>query len=138
MSRIRGKDTGPELAVRKALWALRLRYRVHPAIAGRPDIVFAGARVAVFIDGCFWHGCALHGVKPKSNREFWRTKFRKNQSRDRKVTRLLEADGWAVLRYWEHDVKDDPLKVTSQIAKSVRARTRRRYQAKDSAPLSGR
>ena len=65
MSRIRGSNTGPELAVRKALWALHLRYRTHYAIPGRPDIVFPKARIAVFIDGCFWHGCALHGVKPK-------------------------------------------------------------------------
>jgi DNA mismatch endonuclease (patch repair protein) len=124
MSRIRGRNTGPELTVRKALWALGLRYRTHSAIPGRPDIVFAGAKVAVFIDGCFWHGCALHGVKPKTNRDFWREKIRKNRARDRKVTRILEADGWSVLRFWEHEVEDEPLKVTFIVAKAVRARLR--------------
>ena len=125
MSRIRGKNTGPELAVRKALWALRLRYLYsHSAIPGRPDIVFASPKLAVFIDGCFWHGCALHGVKPKTNSDFWRDKIRKNRARDRKVVRLLEAEGWSVLRFWEHEVEDDPTRVTSRIAKAVRARVR--------------
>jgi DNA mismatch endonuclease, patch repair protein len=125
MSRIRGRNTGPEVAVRRALWALGFRYRTHSAIPGRPDIVFASARVAVFIDGCFWHGCPLHGVKPKTNRDFWREKIRKNRMRDRRVTHLLKADGWSVLRFWEHEVNDSPLKVTSAIARAVRASGRR-------------
>lgn len=134
MSRIRGKNTGPELLVRKALWALRLRYRTHSAIPGRPDIVFATAKLAVFIDGCFWHGCALHGVKPKTNSGFWREKIRKNRARDRKVTRLLEAEEWSVLRFWEHEVEDDPAGVTSRIAKAVRVRTAA-YQRKKAGSL---
>jgi DNA mismatch endonuclease (patch repair protein) len=123
MSRIRGRNTGPELAVRKGLWALRLRYRIHYAIPGRPDIVFPRARVAVFIDGCFWHGCALHGVKPKTNRDFWNQKIRKNRVRDRKVTQILKSDGWSVLRFWEHEVELNASKVTAMIAKAVRAKT---------------
>jgi DNA mismatch endonuclease (patch repair protein) len=124
MSRIRGKDTGPELTIRKALWGLRLRYRTRSAIVGRPDIVFVTAKVAVFIDGCFWHGCLLHGVKPKTNSSFWREKIRKNRVRDRKVIRLLKAEGWSVLRFWEHEVEADAAKVTAQIAQAVQARIR--------------
>jgi DNA mismatch endonuclease (patch repair protein) len=119
MSQIRGKNTGPELVIRKALWALKLRYRTHAAIPGRPDIIFSAARVAVFIDGCFWHGCALHGVRPKTNRDFWREKIHKNKARDRRVTRLLFAEGWSVLRFWEHEIEDNPRKVTTAIVKAV-------------------
>lgn len=122
MSRIRGRDTHPELTIRKALWALRLRFRTHYAILGRPDIVFPGAKVAVFIDGCFWHGCAIHGMKPKTNCEFWSEKIRKNMARDRKVTRLLKSDGWLVLRFWEHEVEFNGQKVTTAIAKAVKAK----------------
>lgn len=125
MSRIRGRNTGPELAVRKTLWGLQLRYRTHYAIPGRPDIAFPKARVAVFIDGCFWHGCILHGVKPKTNRDFWNEKIRKNKARDRKVTRTLKLDGWRVLRFWEHEVELNALKVTETIVRVVRSRTRR-------------
>jgi DNA mismatch endonuclease, patch repair protein len=122
MSRIQGRNTGPELAVRKALWALQFRYRTHYAILGRPDIVFPKARVAVFIDGCFWHGCPLHGVRPKSNREFWNQKLRKNRVRDRKVSRALKSDGWRVLRFWEHEVELNTSKVTAIIVKAVSAK----------------
>jgi len=122
MSRIRGRNTGPELAVRKALWALQFRYRTHYAILGRPDIVFPKARVAVFIDGCFWHGCVLHGVKPKTNAEFWKRKIQKNRRRDRKVTRILKSEGWRVLRFWEHEVELNASKVTATIAKAVNAK----------------
>jgi DNA mismatch endonuclease, patch repair protein len=122
MSRIRAKNTGPELAVRKALWALGTRYRIHCAIHGRPDIVFVGARLAVFIDGCFWHGCPVHAVAPKTNRDFWNEKIRKNKTRDRNVRRSLEAEGWLVLRYWEHEVRDRLGGVVSEIEMAVRSR----------------
>src|SRR5262245_58666688 len=75
MSHIKGKDTKPELLLRKALWRLGLRYRLHAKIPGRPDVVFPKAKVAVFIDGCQWHCCPIHFVRPKSNQEFWDRKF---------------------------------------------------------------
>jgi DNA mismatch endonuclease (patch repair protein) len=125
MSRIRGKDTRPEIALRKALWALGLRYRLHEKIAGRPDIVFPGARVAVFVDGCFWHGCPVHGAKPKSNTEFWNRKLESNGSRDRRVAELLEMDGWKVLRVWEHEVEGDLRKLVVRIRRVVKRGTSR-------------
>lgn len=123
MSRIRGRDTAPEVILRKALWSARLRYRLHCKIPGRPDIVFPRAKVAVFVDGCFWHGCPLHGVKPKTNYEFWQRKIGKNISRDRVVTELLRAEGWSVLRFWEHEVKQNASKVTAEIAEAVRKKS---------------
>ena len=107
MSRIRNKDTGPELVLRQALWRRGLRYRLHSKLPGKPDIVFKGRQVAVFVDGCFWHGCPLHGVKPKQNDAFWSDKLTKNRMRDEKVNSDLQALGWTVVRVWEHEIRDD-------------------------------
>jgi DNA mismatch endonuclease (patch repair protein) len=71
----------------------------------RPDFVFAARRLAVFVDGCFWHGCPQHGTRPRGNAAFWRAKFRRNQARDRRDTRRLGRAGWKVLRLWEHELK---------------------------------
>jgi DNA mismatch endonuclease (patch repair protein) len=103
----RSRDTKPELALRRALFALGRRYRVDakivlPQRAVRPDIVFAGARVAVFVDGCFWHGCPAHGRMPKDPTGYWHQKLARNISRDAQVTAALEAAGWRVVRVWEH------------------------------------
>lgn len=106
MSRIRGRDTKPEVMLRKELWRLGLRYRIHHGLPGRPDIVFPSRRVVIFIDGCFWHRCPLHWQAPKSNAVFWERKIAGNQLRDERVTRELEAVGWRVIRVWEHQVKD--------------------------------
>ncbi|MEW6121709.1 MAG: very short patch repair endonuclease [Pseudomonadota bacterium] len=119
MSRIKGRNTKPERALRAALWGLGLRYRIHHALLGRPDVVFPSQRVAIFIDGCFWHGCPEHGVQPKTNEAFWRSKIGRNRERDRKVTSTLQAEGWTVLRFWEHELKKDLPQVVEQI---VRAR----------------
>ena len=105
MSRIRGKDTVPEMILRRALWARGLRYRLHYRITGRPDIVFPKQKIAIFIDGCFWHGCPAHRTYPKNNADFWRTKIENNIARDADVTKILEAEGWTVLRFWEHQIK---------------------------------
>lgn len=107
MSRIHGKNTGPEMLLRKALWARGVRYRIHYKITGKPDIVFPGKRIAIFVDGCFWHGCHEHGTKPKANAKFWNTKISKNISRDHDVTEELAKSGWSVLRFWEHEINDD-------------------------------
>ncbi len=108
MSRIKGKDTKPEVLLRKALWSAGLRYRLEAkAPIGRPDVVFPGAKVAVFIDGCFWHGCPEHYVRPRSRTAFWSAKLVENTARDRRQTLALEAAGWRVCRFWEHEVFTD-------------------------------
>ncbi|MGJ4880282.1 very short patch repair endonuclease [Bradyrhizobium sp. HKCCYLRH1065] len=105
MSRIRAKHTKPEKLLRSALWAAGLRYRLHfKTPFGRPDIVFPGRKVAVFVDGCFWHGCPDHYVRPRSRDEFWAAKLRENVERDRRQTAALELSGWRVVRIWEHQV----------------------------------
>lgn len=103
MSRIRGRDTGPELTLRKALHARGLRYRVHVRnLPGTPDIVFPTRRVVVFVNGCFWHGhdCPS-GVMPKTNEVFWQDKIARTRARDRLVEDALQRDGWRTLNVWE-------------------------------------
>src|SRR5687768_6561576 len=99
MSRIRGSDTIPELLVRRGLWQRGLRFRKKTRLPGRPDVVFPTEQVAVFIDGCFWHACRLHGVMPSNNEAFWREKITANVRRDRSNTRALSTAGWIVLRF---------------------------------------
>lgn len=104
MKRMPRTNTGPELALRRALHALGLRYRLHDrTLPGTPDIVFRGPMVAVFVDGCFWHGCSLHGVPPKANTEFWRSKIEANQARDRRADNALVDLGWLAVHVWEHE-----------------------------------
>lgn len=117
MSRIKGRDTSPELSLRSKVWALGLRYRLQYRIGRtRPDMVFVGAKLAVFVDGCFWHGCPLHSTMPKNNWEFWQQKLRRNQERDAENTQRLEADGWRVLRLWEHEIEASPADCARRIA----------------------
>src|SRR5262245_56530052 len=105
MARIRAKDTSPERLLRCALWRAGLRYRLHRRTeTALPDLVFRRDRVVVFVDGCFWHGCPEHYVRPRSRGEFWDTKLARNVERDRAQTRDLEARGWRVCRIWEHAV----------------------------------
>jgi DNA mismatch endonuclease (patch repair protein) len=125
MSRIRGAHTKPEMVLRKALWSAGLRYRLHPKVMGRPDVAFKTARVAVFCDGCFWHGCPEHSVKPKTNNSFWSAKLAKNKARDEKVVSALEAEGWTVLRFWEHEIEDDAAKLARQVRRAVRKSAKR-------------
>lgn len=106
------RDTKPEVEVRRLLHAAGLRYRVDfPALASdrrrRADIVFTSRRIAVFIDGCFWHGCPQHFVAPKANSDYWGPKIARNRERDIDTTERLEADGWLVLRFWEHEAPSD-------------------------------
>src|SRR5689334_9117856 len=79
-------------------------WRRHQSLLGRPDFVFPRARVAIFVDGCFWHGCPRHGRKPGSNRDYWLPKLRRNKKRDAAVARRLVAKGWSVIRLWEHEL----------------------------------
>ncbi|QYL17776.1 very short patch repair endonuclease [Mycolicibacterium pallens] len=116
------KTTGTkiELRVRRALHARGYRYRVNrrllPDHAFRGDIVWSGRRVVVFLDGCFWHGCPVHGTEPKSNRAWWKAKLEGNQERDRRVDDLLRQRGWTVLRFWEHD---DPAAIVEAIVQCL-------------------
>ncbi|MET0084739.1 MAG: very short patch repair endonuclease [Sedimenticola sp.] len=120
MSKIKGKDTKPELLLRKALWKKGLRYRIHYKLPGRPDIAFVGKRLAIFVDGCFWHGCPEHGVSPKSRSEFWKKKLERNRERDKEVNEALAEDGWLVMRFWEHEIMDDLPSVVRKIARVYR------------------
>lgn len=107
MSTLKRKDNDVELAVRRLLHAAGCRYRVHYPVPGLPrrtiDIAFTRAKVAVFIDGCFWHGCPEHGTAPTSNRAWWATKLAANAGRDRDTASHLESLGWRVVRIWEHE-----------------------------------
>ena len=107
MARVGRRDTGAELALRRALHARGFRFRVDRSVLDdrrrRVDIVFGPARVAVFIDGCFWHGCPEHATHPRSNGEFWRAKVEANQARDRDTDRRLQDAGWLLVRVWEHE-----------------------------------
>jgi len=103
MSAIRSKHTKPELILRKALWAEGLRYRLHYG-PERIDIAFPSKKLAIFVDGCFWHGCPKHGHTPKSNKSYWISKLRRNTERDKARSIKLKVAGWSVMRFWEHDV----------------------------------
>lgn len=111
----RRRDTKPERLLRSALHRKGLRFRVDaPPLQGvrrRADIVFVRAKVAVFIDGCFWHGCPIHWTKSKSNTEFWDQKIAMNRERDRETNERLEGQGWMSIRVWEHEPIDESAEV---------------------------
>jgi len=123
MRLVRRRDTGAELAIRRCLWSSGLRYRVDvrpcPETRSRADIAFARARVAVYIDGCFWHACPRHASWPKANADWWRTKIESNTRRDAETARQVSDAGWLVLRFWEHE---DPSAAAAAISAAVRAR----------------
>lgn len=117
----RSRDTKPELAVRRAVHYRGMRYRVATrplrAIRRTADLVFSRARVAVFVDGCFWHGCPSHFVPPKTNPEYWHEKIQGNVARDRNTDRLLAEAGWTVVRVWEHQ---DPEVAADAVEAAIR------------------
>lgn len=108
MSRMPRRNTVPETRLRRVLHADGLRFRIGVGtLPGRPDIVFTRARIAVFVDGCYWHQCPEHSSLPKNNRAWWEAKFAGNLERDRRNDQLLEREGWLVVHVWEHeDVSD--------------------------------
>lgn len=109
MRRVRGRDTTPEMKVRKALTALGVRYRLHRKdLPGNPDIVLPGRRLAIFVHGCFWHGhdCARGARVPQQNRDYWVAKVGRNMARDAKSTEALATLGWRVEVIWECELKD--------------------------------
>lgn len=128
MSRQGSRDTAQELAVRRLLHASGLRYRVHVPVPGMPrrtiDIVFPKTKIAIFLDGCFWHGCPQHATHPMANAEWWRAKLEKNMARDTETTEHLRSAGWTVLRFWEHVPAEE-------VAATVRAAVDREKRDRD-------
>ncbi len=116
MSRIRGKNTGPEFLLRKILRENGyFGYRIHYNISGKPDVVFINKKIAIFVDGCFWHKCPIHFKTPETRKEFWLKKINRNVERDGIINQELEKLGWVVIRVWEHELKD-PKKVVERIS----------------------
>jgi DNA mismatch endonuclease (patch repair protein) len=122
MARQKRRDTAPELALRRALHTPGLRYRVDtaplPGQRRRADVVFSGARVAVYVDGCFWHGCPEHGTAPRANADWWAEKLRRNRERDADTDARLVTAGWLAVRVWEHE---DPLVAAARVRDVVLA-----------------
>jgi DNA mismatch endonuclease (patch repair protein) len=116
----RSRDTAPELVVRRLVHAMGLRYRVHtrplPGLRRTADLVFTRQRVAVFIDGCFWHGCPEHHRQPGANAAYWSEKVARNRERDADTDAALKAAGWTVVRCWEHA---DPAEAAEAIQAAV-------------------
>lgn len=122
MASIKGKNTRPEVLVRKLIWAQGRRYRVHDRrVSGTPDISNKRCKLAVFIDGCFWHGCASCYREPTTNVSFWRNKLKANRQRRAKIKRQLKSGGWVVLEFWEHEVLSNPSKVANKVGKYMSA-----------------
>jgi DNA mismatch endonuclease (patch repair protein) len=130
MARVRQRGTDIEIKLRRVLYAQGMRYRLQVPLLSRPrrvaDIVFIGPRVAVFVDGCFWHGCPLHATWPKANADFWREKIEVNRARDADTDQRLRALGWEVVRIWEHESSTDAARRVTQVVltrKRLRQRT---------------
>lgn len=119
MSNIKGRNTQPELAIRKVLWSKGYRYRLKNKLPGKPDLVFVFAKVVVFIDGCFWHRCPDHYSPPKTRSDFWEKKISGNVERDKKVNAQLKKSGWTVLRFWEHEVEKDVDSCAEKVIKAI-------------------
>ena len=130
MSRQATKNTQPELAIRRRLHRAGLRYRVdYPPIAGlrrRADIVFTRRKVAVFVDGCFWHSCPEHATQPGANAEWWSEKLRRNRERDHETNRALGEAGWTVIRIWEHEDPESAARVVVDALGSIACHPHRR------------
>ena len=122
MANVRQKNTGAEIALRQALFGLGMRYRINFIVLKKPrrvaDIAFPTKKIAIFVDGCFWHGCPLHASWPKRNSEFWEEKIRTNRHRDSDTNKRLQRKGWTVLRFWEHESPLEAAKVVAHVVTS--------------------
>lgn len=124
MRRIRGNGLWPERELRAELRRAGLRHRANARdLPGTPDVVVDHASIAVFVHGCFWHGCPEHYRRPKSRRAFWRAKLEANRRRDRRAARQLRAVGWSVLTVWEHDVRLDARAAADRIRRAAARRS---------------
>ncbi len=122
MSKIKGKDTIPEISLRKALWNTGVRYRKsNKKITGNPDIVIKKSKLIIFVDGEFWHGYkwAEKKAKIKTNREYWIKKIEGNMNRDKRVNLALRKSGWTILRFWEKEIKQNLDKCVLKITKTI-------------------
>ena len=121
LAQVRSKGTRPEMLLRKLLWQKGLRgYRKHPPLPGKPDLIFPRHKLALFVDGCFWHGCPIHFKMPTNNADYWANKIDKNQQRDYLVRQTLEQMGYHVLRLWEHEVKRNPEIALKKVMEALR------------------
>jgi DNA mismatch endonuclease (patch repair protein) len=121
MRAIKCRNTAFEIAFRSQLWRAGLRFRLNTQLPGRPDIVFPSARLGVFLDSCFWHGCSRHCRMPKTNTAYWHRKIGKNRRRDRIVTAEYRKLGWRIIRLWEHTMHSDPETCVLKIKNAVLA-----------------
>jgi DNA mismatch endonuclease, patch repair protein len=139
MARVKGNNTSPERLLRSALWEAGLRYRLNYRVpAGRPDIVFPGPKVAVYVDGCFWHGCPVHYSRPRSREGFWSQKLAANTERDSRLTLRLESCGWIVVRVWEHEIftrLDEVVEILRQATQGMPPPTERDWRVVRVAPV---
>ena len=120
MALIRSKDTAPEIAVRRQLSAAGFRFRLHdPGTPGRPDLVIRNCKLAVFVDGCFWHGCPRHYTRPHVRRAYWDAKLRRNRDRRSRILRELASEGWTSVEIWECEVKAGPDHWLPRVARAV-------------------
>lgn len=120
MSQIKSKNTKPELVLRKLLSENKIKgYRLHKNIPGKPDLVFTKRKLAIFIDGCFWHKCPKCFIKPETRTDFWLKKITGNVKRDKEITYKLQEQGWKILRFWEHQLEKTPSRVISKIQNSL-------------------
>ncbi|HWW49537.1 MAG TPA: very short patch repair endonuclease [Xanthobacteraceae bacterium] len=136
MQRTHGRDNAFEKSVKSLLYAKGLRYRIHYPVPGMKritcDLAMPGLRIAVFLDGCFWHGCKAHPPSVKKNTEFWLEKFARNQARDIRVRNHLESIGWTALRFWEHEVAEtivDKIVSAAEVTRAARISPRGRAGA---------
>lgn len=121
MRAVPSSNTSLELRLRKALWRRGLRYVVNSRVDGaRPDVCFRGSRVAVFVDGCYWHGCPHCYQAPKTNTKFWTDKVKRNRQRDVRDTEVLRDAGWTVLRFWGCEIKGELDDVVEEVSLAVR------------------
>lgn len=120
MAAIRSRDTSCERILRQALWARGVRgWRVRNKIPGRPDVWFPRWKIAVFVDGCFWHKCPTCFRPPRQRLDFWEPKLSRNVARDQEVTRMLQEAGWQVLRFWEHEIRANPDGCAQKVLDSI-------------------
>ena len=122
MSKIRGKDTKPEIFLRKVLFRSGYRYSLKHRFKEnnfRPDIVMVSRKICIFVDGCFWHGCPRCYKEPKSNRDYWVPKINRNIERDKEQNEYLKRNGWKVIRVWEHDLKENPTKTMIHVIREI-------------------
>ena len=128
MARVRQKGTGAEVALRQELYRIGLRYRVDYEVLRKPrriaDIAFPGRKIAIFVDGCFWHGCPERATWPKSNAEFWRQKIEANRQRDGDTNDRLRSLGWTVLRFWSHESPSEVARTVAQVVATTDSKHR--------------